>query len=211
MSDVETLPKDGYNDFHKYKFTSEKAIKEAIHPLMVKHGVILQIEVLSSSQFGEKTTQKGSAKDYCTNASIKYTWWDVESGESMSGTFIGFGEDTGDKGIYKAITGAIKYILTSTFLIPTGDDPEFNAKKKPIAAQQRAAPAPIDPALLPACVCGRGRKYVPAGVTKAGKAFSGFYPCISNKEQQTPECRKHIIWEEYAEDVAAQSNQSLNV
>lgn len=38
---------------------------------------------------------------------------------------IGEGMDTGDKAIYKAITGAQKYVLMKTFLIPTGDDPEL--------------------------------------------------------------------------------------
>jgi hypothetical protein len=37
---------------------------------------------------------------------------------------IGEGQDAGDKGPYKAMTGAQKYALMKTFMIPTGDDPE---------------------------------------------------------------------------------------
>ena len=49
---------------------------------------------------------------------------DAQSGESLSSTIIGSGQDKGDKGPYKAYTGAQKYFLMKTFMIPTGDDPE---------------------------------------------------------------------------------------
>ena len=55
---------------------------------------------------------------------------DSETGECVSGMFYGVGQDSGDKGIWKAVTGAIKYIMTSTFLIPTGDDPEKDEGKE---------------------------------------------------------------------------------
>ena len=37
--------------------------------------------------------------------------------------------EVGDKGVYKAITGAVKYIFMKNFLIPTGDDPEKDNNK----------------------------------------------------------------------------------
>ena len=39
----------------------------------------------------------------------------------------GSGQDAGDKGIFKAISGAQKYALMKAFMIPTGDDPEQDA------------------------------------------------------------------------------------
>jgi hypothetical protein len=59
-----------------------------------------------------------------TLITVRYTFFDTESGESLEGTFCSQGSDTGDKGVFKAVTGAIKYILSSVFLIPTGGDPE---------------------------------------------------------------------------------------
>ena len=38
--------------------------------------------------------------------------------------------DTGDKWVYKAITGAVKYIFMKTFQISTGDDPEKDEVKE---------------------------------------------------------------------------------
>jgi hypothetical protein len=68
--------------------------------------------------------------DKLVEVELEYAFFDVESGESLKGHFTGHGSDRSDKALYKAITGAIKYILTTTFLIPTGDDPEEEKQKK---------------------------------------------------------------------------------
>jgi hypothetical protein len=60
-----------------------------------------------------------------TIASGTYKFMDAEGkSDCIEGTWFGSGSDTGDKGLYKAITGGIKYVLNTNFLIPTGDDPE---------------------------------------------------------------------------------------
>lgn len=121
MKEVDFIAKDKTNDFHKYNYASEQAIKETLHKLLVDHGVLF---ILSSSNIRHTGT--------LTDIDCIYKFYDVESGEYLEGTFIGTGEDKLDKGTYKAITGALKYILTSTFLIPTGDDPEkTSSQSKP--------------------------------------------------------------------------------
>ena len=55
---------------------------------------------------------------------------DVDSDHELNGTWSGSGTDTVDKGLYKAITGGIKYVLNTNFLIPTGDDPEITMTMK---------------------------------------------------------------------------------
>ena len=64
---------------------------------------------------------------------------DVDSGESFTLPWIGYGHDKpGDKAIYKGITGAKKYFLASLLEIPfVGADPEQDA-------------APADPVSLEA-------------------------------------------------------------
>ena len=132
MSEVEFIEKDKTNEFHNYQYASEQAIKQTIHPLLVKHGVLFTLSCLESTNVGEITTAK-----------FTYHFYDVESGEELTGCFVGQGQDKGDKGIYKAITGAIKYILTSTFLIPTGLDPE---SEEPVRSSQRSSvPLPEPP------------------------------------------------------------------
>jgi len=113
MSELSFISKDKRNDFHKYNYASEFAIKSAVHEQLVKHGLLFHISVLEYVRNGNIIDIK-----------FTYSFTDTLTGTKIEGTFIGSGEDKGDKGTYKAITGAIKYILTSTFLIPTGDDPE---------------------------------------------------------------------------------------
>lgn len=60
---------------------------------------------------------------------------------------FGFGEDSGDKAIYKAITGAIKYFGSENFLVSTGDDPEREDERmdKLTGSVSGSATAPYPP------------------------------------------------------------------
>lgn len=138
MSEVGVLDKDKKNTFHNYEYLSESAIKKAIQPLLIKHGVLFTISLDTAHQPNDKITY----------ANLKYRFADIDTGQELIGDFVGTGEDKGDKGLYKAITGAIKYILTTTFLIPTNDDPENEGPaKKPVA--RTAAPRPAAPTSAP--------------------------------------------------------------
>lgn len=136
MSELNYLEKDKFNAFHKYRYTSDEAVKAAVHDLLVKHKVFFQLESDNARTEGKLTL-----------VDITYRFIDIESGESLAGKFQGSGEDSTDKGLYKALTGATKYIMFSNFVIPTGDDPEESTKggKKPkTATQSDEQVAPID-------------------------------------------------------------------
>lgn len=145
MTELDYIQKDKKNTFHGYNYASEKAIKEAVHAQLVKHKVIF---LLSTSNVRREAfvTDKGK-RGAVTDLDASYKFYDTESGEFVEGTFTGCGDDAADKGTYKAITGAIKYILTTTFLIPTGDDPEedktVEAEPKPTYTKPKAPPKPI--------------------------------------------------------------------
>jgi hypothetical protein len=62
--------------------------------------------------------------NFVTRLWLNVKFVDGDSGEILESTWPGEGQDNADKGCYKAITGAEKYALMKTFLIPTGDDPE---------------------------------------------------------------------------------------
>lgn len=138
MSEVDYIQKDKKNTFFNYTYASEKAIKEALHGLLVKHKVLFAVSVTGLRR--EVYTTKEEKRGSITDVDMVYRFYDVESGECLEGPFIGTGDDGADKGTYKAITGAIKYILTSTFLIPTGDDAEADGAEgaKPVATQPKA-------------------------------------------------------------------------
>jgi hypothetical protein len=123
MSELDYIQKDKRNTFHNYTYASEAAIKNSVHAALVKWRVMFipyEAKILSLQQgFGAKQDEALST------ISLEYKFVDVDNpSDVVLGSFTGTGADKGDKGTYKAITGALKYALTSTFLIETGDDPE---------------------------------------------------------------------------------------
>lgn len=113
MKEVERVPKNGYNEFHKYYYATESDLTEHIRPILIDAGLAFFSTVLEQSREGEFTKVK-----------MEFTLADTETGETLKSVYWGEGQDRGDKGLYKAYTGATKYFLMKTFLIPTGDDPE---------------------------------------------------------------------------------------
>ena len=127
MKNLSFIEKDKKNTFHNYMYASEEAIKKAVHAELVANGLVFTVTMEECIQT-ETTNQKGN-KTYITNVKVNYCFTDIDTGDKLCGIFYGTGEDAMDKGTYKALTGAIKYILTTTFLIATGDDPENDKKE----------------------------------------------------------------------------------
>jgi hypothetical protein len=138
------IEKRGKNTFHVYKYATEADIVSAIRREMFTRQVFLtpsfkehkreQIERQSGS--GDKVKLTRTA---LTDVMIEWTWRDGESGETLACLIPGCGEDSGDKGTYKAFTGSEKYLLLKTFLIPTYDDAEQLTATDKKALQQRVA------------------------------------------------------------------------
>lgn len=133
------LQKDKKNTMQGYSYLSEAKIKEEIQDKFIEQGIVFNYSTVFVREYEISPTSKGT-KQFCTVANGTYEFIDVKGDEKISGTWFGSGSDTGDKGLYKAITGGIKYVLNTNFLIPTGDDPEndehVNGKHEP----QQAAP-----------------------------------------------------------------------
>jgi hypothetical protein len=126
-SEVSYIQKDKTNQGQGYKYASEAAIKGAINKAFTVNGVQFMWSV-DGVQHDPATVVKTSSGSERTvyQATVKCSWKmvDIETGEYIEGYGVGVGQDSGDKAIYKAITGALKYVLTGNFLIETGDDVE---------------------------------------------------------------------------------------
>lgn len=136
MSQVDRIPKNGFNNFHKYNYATESDVTDAVRKHMAEENVIMFPDI-TDHQMTPVTTARGN-QEFLTTIRITYTLMDGDSGEELSFNTIGQGQDAGDKGIYKAITGAQKYALMKLFHIPTGDDPE----RDDTPDRADAAPAP---------------------------------------------------------------------
>lgn len=122
MATVTYIQKRGKNTHFGYKYATEADVSDAIRKELVKHKVFMLPSQESTTQREIQTKAKNT--ETITKVRIVYTFLDAESDETLQMTMEGEGQDPGDKGIYKAITGATKYALMKAFLIPTGDDPE---------------------------------------------------------------------------------------
>lgn len=117
------LQRKGKNDFDKYRYFSEAQYKELFTGLLADEGLELSVNVENIQMY------EGTAKQpYGRIASIKYTLTDIDTGFYESAVVPGDGMDKGDKGLYKAYTGSLKYYLANTFMVATGDDPEVPDK-----------------------------------------------------------------------------------
>jgi hypothetical protein len=139
MASVDRIPKNGRNTFHNYDYATEADIVSAIRLELAQRSVVLLPAVTGSTR--EPVGEKGQV---LTHLSMEFTFFDGESGESITRPWLGAGTDKEDKGAYKAMTGGEKYFLLKTFLIPTGDDPEAEGAEKP--SQTRQAPRSAAPA-----------------------------------------------------------------
>jgi hypothetical protein len=139
MADTPWVEKKGRNSFFNYDYAKESDILDAIREKLAAHGIFVFTSI-ESMDFREtpKRTRDGSPVNLVF-VRTKHTFSDGESGESVEVHGYGSGEDSGDKAIYKAITGAMKYFVSKNFLMSTGDDPEKDDEKE----SKSAAPAPL--------------------------------------------------------------------
>jgi hypothetical protein len=117
MSDIGAIGKDQQNNFHRYNFRGIDDVMNALHPIMVKYGVFLQIEVIEKIQT-DRLSKKQEIQLH-TVLTVKYTFSSVDG--NVESIVIGEGLDTSDKSYNKAMSAALKYLLLQTFLIPTQD------------------------------------------------------------------------------------------
>jgi len=123
------IEKSGTNQFHNYKYATEADLVAALRGKLYKRNVFLFPNVVHCERKALTITSKnGSRETALTDIAMDWTFVDGDSGETWTCQVPGCGEDSGDKGVYKAMTGSEKYLLMKAFLIPTGDDPEEESR-----------------------------------------------------------------------------------
>lgn len=145
MAQVARVPKNGWNDFHKYHYATEADITECVRSAMASHGVML-IPSVEKTEW-RTIKNKSGGEEFIASLTVHFTATDGK--DRIEFNVMGEGQDRGDKATYKAMTGAIKYALLKLFLIPTGDDPEREEEEKPAPRRQSTGRLPAKPAPQP--------------------------------------------------------------
>jgi len=131
---LKPIAETGKNTYQRYTYATALDILEPVKRTCNELGLFIYLDVTESE------IEPGKAR--CT---VKLTAVDCETGESLSINSCGYSEDwshkenraTGDKAIYKAITGATKYAVREMFLLGSTDDPEKEEMKQPSRATPR--------------------------------------------------------------------------
>lgn len=144
MNEVGRIPKTGYNSFHGYKYVMESDLVEALSEKLAARKVFItsstkNIETIRLS----KPNKKGEIVEQTIGIlRVDYTFHDGETGEKLTMESVGEIDQDGGKGLYKALTGSMKYFLMKNFLIATGDDPEQTPQLKQPQPSANVAPQP---------------------------------------------------------------------
>lgn len=114
------LKRGGKNDFDHYSYFSEAQYKELFTELFANNG--LEFKASETEVIEIAGTQK---QPFAKRVKMEITLTDCDKPEDFETvTTYGEGMDKGDKALFKAKTGALKYYLADNFLVATGDDPE---------------------------------------------------------------------------------------
>lgn len=122
VANVGRIQKTGYNKYDDYPYATESDIKEGITALLSENKLSLDVHPTEHKKEVVPTAKGG--QQYLFTVDMQFVLTDIESGFFEVYTSKGEGTDRGDKALYKAYTGCMKYFFINNFQIASGDDPE---------------------------------------------------------------------------------------
>lgn len=124
MKETKAIAKAQKNEQQGFMFRGIDAIMNELHDLFANNGVFILPEVLEYN-VSEKTTRGGSIL-YYTRTKVKYHFT-AEDASEVCTVNVGEAMDSGDKGMNKAMSAALKYALMQMLLIPTKENKDPDA------------------------------------------------------------------------------------
>lgn len=128
MRETKAITKSSRNQQQGFMFRGIDAVMNELHDLFANNGVFILPEVLDYN-VTEKVTQKGGYL-YYTRAKVKFHFVADDASEVCT-INIGEAMDSGDKGMNKAMSIALKYALMQMLLIPTEEAKDPDATTPP--------------------------------------------------------------------------------
>lgn len=141
MGAVRPLVLDGENTFHHYHYPTIAQVRERANKALAEAGIAI-IPSITRVVRGTRVSDRG--KD------LNITGVDVQLVIcAEEGTYVaqwfGESEDTGDKGIQKAASSAIKSFLSNLLLIPVGEDENDDGETEKARRNPNYVPPPAEP------------------------------------------------------------------
>jgi hypothetical protein len=124
MSAIDSVPKNGRNDYHNYDYSTDDDVMQSVRPVMAEHNLIALPSVVDRSTQRVSTGEEESDYQLHTQVTLEITLVDGDSGQTKTMRWQGEAQDGQDKGLYKALTSAMKYWALKTFLLSADADVE---------------------------------------------------------------------------------------
>lgn len=122
------VPEKGENVTQHYKYARDEDVVMQVRDALAQQRVLLlpAVQSVSIRAGAALADRQGQVRQGMPVTCMHMLWTliDAESGQQWVIPWYGEGADTGDKGCWKALTGARKYLLRMGFLLGSSDDPE---------------------------------------------------------------------------------------
>lgn len=118
-----------------YKFRRVEDVADAARNAFAELGIIMVPRTVERIDTVRLTS--GNKNLYCCDLLVEFTFYGP-AGDTIVGSVWGEGTDSGDKATQKAVTAALKSMLTPTFLITdSADDSEAHTVEETTTSQRR--------------------------------------------------------------------------
>lgn len=143
---IEFIEKSGHNEAQGYDYTRAVDMIKAARQALIDNRVWAEVDFdFVGEPFTIARAKNINAPLSAVRVKCKATFMDLDSTDTKKAAGLGAAADSGDKAVYKAQTGALKYAIRNAFLIPDeGMDPEADERvDRETAPRPKSAPAEI--------------------------------------------------------------------
>jgi|SRR5580704_5898703 hypothetical protein len=136
VDEIDNVDKRGTNTFQNYKFVKAADVAWLVRKALSARNIYMVADVIEIRNY-EIPAKEGHMQ--AVDVKMEFSFHD---GDSICPPIVlhsyGTGTDKGDKAVYKAMTGALKYGLRHAFLIPDESDPEADTSVDKATATENA-------------------------------------------------------------------------
>jgi ERF superfamily len=126
VAEIDNVDKRGRNEFQKYAYVKAADVAWLVRKALSARNIYLVADVVEVRNY-EIPAKEGHMQ--AVDVKMEFSFHDGDSPDTPPIVLhsYGTGTDKGDKAVYKAMTGALKYGLRHGFLIPDESDPEADS------------------------------------------------------------------------------------
>jgi len=138
VAEIDHVEKSGRNTFQNYNYVKAADVAWLVRKALSSRNIYLVSDVVEVRNY--TIPAKENTVMQAVDVRMEFSFFDGDSPATLPIVTHawGTGTDKGDKAIYKAMTGALKYGLRHSFIIPDESDPEADVETDKATAAAKA-------------------------------------------------------------------------